>query len=87
MRCCADSVVCRMAMPNIDWSDISTNNMSTIDVRDFVTGGHVWAMILYSGITMSGLGALRDDTLSIDHACRRRRATVHKYFDMATCPQ
>ena len=41
LQCCADSVVCRMAMPNIDWSDISTNNLSTLDVPDFRTAGAV----------------------------------------------
>ena len=35
--CC----MCRMGMPNIDWSDISTNNMSTLDVVDFKTAGAV----------------------------------------------
>ena len=28
-------------MPNIDWSDINTTNMSTLDIRDFVTAGVV----------------------------------------------
>ena len=40
-----------MAMPNIDWSDMGTSNLSTFDVRDFVTGGHVCAMFLYSEIS------------------------------------
>ena len=41
LQCCADSAVCRMAMPNIDWSDIATSNLSTIDVNDFRTAGAV----------------------------------------------
>ena len=41
LLCYAGCVVCRMAMPNIDWSDISTSNLSTIDVNDFRTAGAV----------------------------------------------
>ena len=51
--CCADFVVRRLAMPNIDWSDISTDNMSTLNVHDFVTTGHV---CFCSNVCLSVLG-------------------------------
>lgn len=42
----SDSVVCRLGMPNIDWSTVNISNMSMIDVVDFKTAGavrlHVW---------------------------------------------